>query len=341
MAQGGSVIQPWRDRYLRAAANELHVVSSASELAEASFDQAVVHLQKSRAATFDDLAHAWRILKPGGQLLFVGTNTLGIVSAVKRLATQLDQTPIIVVNRARARVVRFKKAQSEGPERETTPSFSAAVESIHGERFEFEVETRPGVFSAKKLDAGSALLLKALAGTMGYKPPKRVVDVGCGTGVLGIAAAKLWPETRVLLADADARAVECAAANIERLGLADRCKAVWWDAREEPVEGRFDLALVNPPFHQGGMEVDFAPAMAIFDSIPKWIKPGSRALVVANTTLPYEGPLAEMGETTMLKTERGYKLMSLKRSARSSSARGRRSPASRSSGKVNWPTRSR
>ena len=152
-------------------------------------------------------------------------------------------------------------------------------------------------------------------------------------------AARVKAYSEVLTVSVDPRNVK--AANIERLGLADRCKAVWWDAREEPVEGRFDLALVNPPFHQGGMEVDFAPAMAIFDSIPKWIKPGSRALVVANTTLPYEGPLAEMGETTTLKTERGYKLMSLKRSARSSSARGRRSPASRSSGKVNWPTRSR
>jgi len=341
IAQGGTVVQPWRDRFLAAKANELHVVDSARELADESFTQAVVHLQKSRAATFSDLREAWRILQPQGQLLFAGTNALGVVSAVKRLATQLDQTPIIVSNRARARVVRFKKDAGAGPEAEDTPAFLAAVESIRGERFEFQLETLPGVFSAKKLDAGSQFLLEALSRFMGHKPPKRIVDLGCGTGVLGIAAATLWPETRVLLADADARAVECARLNIEQLGLGDRCQVVWWDARETPPDSRFDLALVNPPFHRRGTEVDLGPALALFDSLRGWIKPGSRALLVANRTLPYERPLEEIGELETLRSERGYKLLSLKRSARSSRSRGRSSPGSRSSGSSKSPTRSR
>jgi 16S rRNA (guanine1207-N2)-methyltransferase len=341
IAQGGTVVQPWRDRFLAAEASGLHVVDSARDLADQSFSQVVVHLQKSRAATFSDLQQAWRVLQPGGQLLFVGPNSLGVVSAVKRLAAQLDQTPIVVVNRARARVVRFKKDAGPGPEGEDTPAFLAAIESIHGERFEFELETLPGVFSAKKLDAGSQLLLEALPRFMGHKPPKRLVDLGCGTGVLGIAAARLWPETHVLLADADARAVECARLNVEKLGLGDRCKVVWWDARETPPDSRFNLALVNPPFHRRGAEVDLGPALALFDSLDGWIKPGSRALLVANRTLPYERPLEEIGVLETLRSERGYKLLSLKRSARSSRSRGRRSPGSRSSGNTSPPTRSR
>jgi 16S rRNA (guanine1207-N2)-methyltransferase len=341
MAQGGTVVQPWRDRFLAAQANDLHVVDSARDLADQSFTQVVVHLQKSRAATFSDLQQAWRVLRPDGQLLFVGTNTLGIVSAVKRLAAQLGQTPIVVVNRARARVVRFKKDAGPGPETEDTPAFVAAIESIHGERFEFQLETLPGVFSAKKLDAGSELLLEALPRFMGHKPPKRVVDLGCGTGVLGIAAARLWPETEVLLADADARAVECARLNVEKLGLGDRCKVVWWDAQETPTDSRFTLALVNPPFHRSGAEVDLGPALALFDSLHGWLRPGRRALLVANQTLPYEGPLEEIGDLETLRSERGYKLLSLRRSARSSRSRGRRSPGSRSSGNSSPPTRSR
>ena len=341
LAKGGSVVQPWRDRFLAAEVNELHVVDSARVLADGSFTQVVVHLQKSRAATFSDLRQAWCLLQPDGQLLFAGTNALGIVSAVKRLAAQLGQTPIVVANRARARVVRFKKDAGSGPESEDTPAFLAAIESIHGERFEFRLETLPGVFSAKKLDAGSQFLLEALPRYMGYKPPKRVVDLGCGTGVLGIAAATLWPETQVLLADADARAVECARMNIEQLGLGDRCEVVWWDAREPTPGSRFDLALVNPPFHRRGAEVDLGPALSLFESLHSWIKPGSRALLVANRTLPYERPLEEIGELETLRSERGYKLLSIKRSARSSRSRGRRSPGSRSSGKPRPPTRSR
>lgn len=341
IAQGGTVVQPWRDRFLAAEANGLHVVDFARILADESFTQVIVHLQKSRAATFSDLQQAWRLLQTGGQLLFAGTNSLGVVSAVKRLAAQLDQTPIVVANRARARVVRFKKDSGPGPEAEDTPAFLAEIESIHGERFEFELQTLPGVFSAKKLDAGSQFLLEALPKYMGHKPPKRIVDLGCGTGILGIAAATVWPETKVLLADADARAVECARMNIKTLGLEDRCEVVWWDAREPTPDARFDLALVNPPFHRRGSEVDLGPALSLFESLHSWIKPGSRALLVANRTLPYERPLEEIGELETLRSERGYKLLSLKRSARSKRSRGRRSPGPRSSGSFKPPTRSR
>ena len=311
-AQGGIVVQPWRDRYLAAEAEDLQVLCSAREVADESFDQVVVHLQKSRTATFSDLKEAWRVLRPDGQLLFVGTNSLGVVSAVKKLAAQLEQTPIVVANRARARVARFKRDGGAGPDAEETLPFQARIESIRGEVSEFTLDTAPGVFSAKKLDAGSELLLKSLASFMGHKPPKRIVDLGCGTGVLGIAAASLWPETQVQLVDGDIRAVRCAQNNVEKLGLGDRCKVDWWDAREPALDTRFDLALVNPPFHQRGMEVDFGPALGLFESLRGWLRPGCRALLVANQKLPYEKTLGEIGELKILQTDRGYKLLSLK-----------------------------
>ena len=55
------------------------------------FAQAVVHLQKSRAATWHALGEAWARLEPGGRLLLVGGNDLGVKSAVKRLSGELDQ----------------------------------------------------------------------------------------------------------------------------------------------------------------------------------------------------------------------------------------------------------
>lgn len=345
-ARGGLVVTPWRDRYRAAEAAELPVAPDAAEVESAAYSQVIVHLQKSRAATFGDLAEAWRLLAPGGQLLFAGTNALGVTSAVKKLATQLDQTPIVVTNRARSRVVRFKRDAGAGPERESTPSFDGVIEGIDGTPHPFSIETCPGVFSAKKLDAGSQLLLETLPAYVGYKAPKRVVDLGCGTGVLGLAAATLYESTEVLLVDGDARAVACAQANAERMGLASRCRTAWWDAREAPPEDRFDLALVNPPFHHRGPEVDLGPALAFFDSLKTWLGRNGRALIVANRTLPWEGPLDEIGDVETLASTRGYKLLALKkgsprRSARSSSVRGRSAPASRSGGRSKSPTRSR
>lgn len=362
-ACGGLVVTPWRDRYRAAESAELPVTADPATIPDAAYAQVVVHLQKGRAATAADLAEAWRVLAPEGQLLLVGSNALGVVSAVKRLARQLDQTPIVVANRARARAVRFRRDAGPGPEREATPELALEVRDVEGRSHPLRLETRPGVFSARRLDAGSALLLEALAEFAGRKPPRRLVDLGCGTGVLGLAAATLWPEVEVLMVDADARAVACARANAAGLGLAERCRVEWWEAREAPLDQGFDLALVNPPFHQHGPEVDLGPALALFDALPGWLRRNGRALVVANRTLPWEGPLEALGRIEALGTGRGYKLLSLELRARSgrgrargdagsasgsSSARarssgrsGRKSPGARSGGRSSPPNRSR
>jgi len=340
-AHGGLCVQPWRDRFRASVAAELEVIADAHELPSAAFDQAVVHLQKSRAATFDDLAEAWRALRADGRLLLAGPNALGIVSAAKRLGAQLDQKGIVVTNRARARVVRFRRDDGPGPVFEPTPELRVALSPGDGSEDVLELATAPGVFSARRLDAGSQLLLEGLPGFTGRRAPSRIVDLGCGTGVLGLSAARLWPDSEILLLDADARAVRCAEANARRLGVIDRCRVAWWDAREPPIEGRFDLALVNPPFHHHGPEVDLGPALALFDSLPGWLGPRGRALLVANRTLPYERPLAAIGEVETLGSARGYKLLSLKIRPRSSGSRGRRSPGASSGGRSKPPIRSR
>ena len=159
--------------------------------------------------------------------------------------------------------------------------------------------------------------------------------------MLGLSAATLYPECEVLLADADARAVECAQANIDRLGLADRVRVAWWDAREAPLGDRFNLALVNPPFHHRGPEVDLAPAFALFQSLSTWMSRTGRALLVANQTLPYEEALERVGRLEQLDVTKGYKLLSLNRSARSSGSRGRNSSGESEFGIGKQPTRSR
>lgn len=340
-AQGGVTVQPWRDRFRAAEEAGLVAVADARTLPAASWPQAVVHLQKSRAASFDDLAQAWRILEPGGPLVLSGPNTLGIVSAVKRLASQLDQEGVVVANRAKARAVRFQRDAGPGPETEPSASLALSVQPMRGEALPITLETAPGVFSARRLDAGTAMLLDALPRFVGYKPPRRVVDLGCGVGVLGLAAAMLWPDCEVLLVDADARAVGCTQRNIARLGLGDRCRVEWWDAHEPPLGRRFDLALSNPPFHHRGPEVDLAPARALFESLAGWLKPGGRALLVANQTLPYERALQMQGQLETLSTARGYKLLSLERRLRSSAVSGRNDPGDRSEGSSRPPIRSR
>ncbi|MBS7649969.1 MAG: METTL5 family protein [Candidatus Bathyarchaeia archaeon] len=74
---------------------------------------------------------------------------------------------------------------------------------------------------------------------------KNVVDLGCGTGRLAIGAAILGA-AKVIGVDIDLKAVKVAKANSERLNVEDITD--WVNADIEAVIGRFDTAIMNPPF---------------------------------------------------------------------------------------------
>jgi ribosomal protein L11 methyltransferase len=71
-----------------------------------------------------------------------------------------------------------------------------------------------------------------------------VLDVGCGSGLLSIACARLGAE-EVLGVDIDANAVTLASENAERNGAADRCRFGLTPPAQVP--GQFDLVVANLP----------------------------------------------------------------------------------------------
>lgn len=302
---GGISVLPRRGDWLRARDKEITAVPGWDEGPAGGFSQAVVHLQKGRAATWQGLSEVWQRLTPGGRLLLVGGNELGIKSAVKRLSGELDQPAEVVVNRARARIACWRREGAAEPLR-------PVVSSVHviTDPDQFELRSAPGVFSADDVDPGTRLLLDHLAEV---PPPSAVFDPGCGLGVLGIAALRRWPDATSVLADVDHRAVECATASAADLGLSHRCEVMWWDATRDPApKRRFDLVLLNPPFHTG-VPVDLQPARAIFRAIDTVLTPQGRALIVANRTLPWESDLREIGRLRQLEDALGYKILELQR----------------------------
>lgn len=92
--------------------------------------------------------------------------------------------------------------------------------------------------------------------------PHRIVDIGCGTAVLAMAAARLWPQHMVLAGDTDPIAVDTAAANVIANGLAGRVEVVEATGFDHPAieaAAPFDLVLANilkQPL------IDLAPDMA-------------------------------------------------------------------------------
>lgn len=106
--------------------------------------------------------------------------------------------------------------------------------------------TDAGVFSKKGVDYGSKLLIE----TMILPDRARVLDVGCGYGPIGLAAAALVPEGRVTMLDINERAVSLARRNAEQNNL--RNVEIVQSDLLEAVQGRaFEVVLTNPPIRAG------------------------------------------------------------------------------------------
>lgn len=102
--------------------------------------------------------------------------------------------------------------------------------------------------------------------------PRRILDLGCGSAVLAIAAARLWPTARIIAADNDPVAARVAAANVRINGVSSRVRTLVSEGYAAPAIRRaaFDLILANilaDPL------IELAPALA------RHLAPGGHAVL--------------------------------------------------------------
>ena len=118
---------------------------------------------------------------------------------------------------------------------------------LRGEPFKFL--TASSVFSKKQVDPGTRLLIEAM-----QLPDKgNVLDVGCGYGAVGIAAAASNPKLHVVMTDVNMRAVQLARRNIKINNV--RNAEVRHGYLYEPIkDSAFNCVLSNPPV-SAGMEI--------------------------------------------------------------------------------------
>jgi 16S rRNA (guanine1207-N2)-methyltransferase len=131
-------------------------------------------------------------------------------------------------------------------------------------------ETREGLFSPAHADRGTLAMLTQAE----FRPGMRVLDLGCGWGLVGVAAAKICGAENVWMADVDPLAVETARENAARNGIfgAHYCVS---DGLSEIDEAGFDLILSNPPYQS-----DFSVAKGFIEKGFNRLKIGGRMLMV-------------------------------------------------------------
>ncbi|MEU1558046.1 methyltransferase [Streptomyces scabiei] len=147
------------------------------------------------------------------------------------------------------------------------------------------VVNHAGVFCADRLDIGTRFFLRQLP-----KAPAggRVVDLGCGNGVVGTAVALAGPDAEVVFVDESYQAVASARATYEanRPGADARAEFLVGDGLEDFPAGSVDLVLNNPPFHSHQATTD-ATARRMFTGARRALRPGGELWVVGNRHLGY------------------------------------------------------
>jgi len=103
-----------------------------------------------------------------------------------------------------------------------------------------------GVFSKERVDYGTRVLLNCMQID---QTKQRLLDVGCGYGVIGISLKKEYPWLKIEMVDVNERAVHLANASI-KYNHVESIKA-YRSSVYENVEGTFDIIVSNPPIRAG------------------------------------------------------------------------------------------
>lgn len=172
-----------------------------------------------------------------------------------------------------------------------------------------ELSSGSGVFARGRLDVGTAVLLRET------EPPAlpdgaRVLDLGCGYGVIGLALAVAVPGARVTGVDVNERALLLARENAAAIGVADRFAALLPDA--VPADVQFTEIWSNPPIRIG------KPALhaLLLQWLPR-LAPGGRAVLVVGKNLGADSLQRWLGEqgwpATRLASAKGFRVLEVRR----------------------------
>ncbi len=224
-------------------------------------------------------------LAANGKLLICGPNAEGGKSAIKDAEAVFGPANWSGY-REKHRMGIFRRADLRSPDWSQEPGIAPDT----WQQFDVELptgqitlETQAGVFAGAKLDAGTRLLLERLSVILGQS----VLDIGCGVGVIGVAAGLAG--ATVTLTDANLLAVQAARRNLAHHGLDG--VVIGSDVYSHLDDQRFDVILSNPPFHRG-KQVDLTVANRIITEAPIHLHPGGSLLLVANAFLAYSKHMA-------------------------------------------------
>ena len=169
---------------------------------------------------------------------------------------------------------------------------------------ELDLDTTPDLFSPNAPDKGTLAMLNAVEIT----PSDKVLDLGCGCGIVGIYAAKLAGERNVTMTDILPIAAETAKQNAIKNNVPD-ITVLCGNGCENVQDTDYTLILSNPPYH-----TDFSVAKSFIEGAYRHLTTGGRMVMVTKRLDWYKNKLTSVfGGVKVTESDGYYVFISEKR----------------------------
>jgi 23S rRNA (guanine1835-N2)-methyltransferase len=172
----------------------------------------------------------------------------------------------------------------------------------------YQIVNHAGLFSRDRLDAGSRFLLENMAVGEQYQ---RIVDLGCGNGVLGLVAAVMNPASTLMFCDESHMAIASARTNFQSAFEATReAEFRVGNCLQGVDDDSRDLVLINPPFHLQHSIGD-AIAWQMFKDARRVLVSGGELRIVGNRHLGYHAKIKKLfGNCDTIATNKKFVVLS-------------------------------
>lgn len=156
--------------------------------------------------------------------------------------------------------------------------------------------SRPGVFSHRRLDLGARRLMDEMVIPTG----SHVLDIGCGSGVVGFAAARRDATVRVTALDSSARAIACTQLGAKLNDLTAQIRVHLSSDGTVPEGHQFDIALANPPYF-----ANLRVAEMFLAASHRSLRPGGKIFAVGKQPDWYQAQLPRWFDRVQIHTRGG------------------------------------
>lgn len=245
------------------------------------FDWVIIRIPKHNSLLSFQLNSLLPFIHPGTKILSGGMTKDIHKSNLKIFGSVIGNTSTSLAKK-KARLI-FTKVEKIPKERSKSLPLNDYACGYKIKQPELNIIGLPGVFSRDNLDIGSKVLLSHMPDT---KPQQKLIDLGCGTGVLGTIAAKQNPQLEVTFTDESWLAIESSIRTFQQ-NTGDLPLSKVTNVLNGLPDNHYDHILCNPPFHQQNVQT-LSIANRMFKESAKKLKSGGELRVVANRHLKYK-----------------------------------------------------